>query len=125
MATKKAAASKESYDEFRHRVLLICGKEADPPQEKKKDPGVVSEVTLYFTDPAKNSDKVYYLAVVREGTLYNVKFAYGRRGGKMTEGFLLDRPCTQMRAESELRAQQRKKEAKGYVESKDGGLKNR
>ena len=124
MATKKAAAT-GSYDEFRHRVLLICGKEADPPQAKPKDPGVISEVTLYFTDPAKNSDKVYYLAVVKDGQQFNVKFAYGRRGGKMTEGFLLDRSSTQSRAEAELRAQQRKKEAKGYVESKDGGLKNR
>ena len=124
MATKKATTT-DAYDEFRHRVLLICGREADPPQAQQKDPNVVKEVTLYLTDPVKNSDKVYYLAVVRDGEHYNVKYAYGRRGAKMTEGFLMAYPNTQRRAESELLAQQRKKEAKGYVESKDGGLKNR
>ena len=125
---KKTEKKTESYEEFRERVLAICAREA-PDEPEVISGNVEREIMLYNTDPAKNTDKVYKVAIIRtgsgrigdSGTVYNVTGNYGRRGGKMTEEKKTDRPVALGTAISIYNDLVReKKQKKGYTENISG-----
>jgi predicted DNA-binding WGR domain protein len=118
---KKAAESRpESYDDFRERVLSICAREKeDEPVVVSKD--LVKRITLYLTNPAKNSDKVYVIEIVKNGTLFDVPFEYGRRGSNLKKGFKKTRVPLNS-AQWEFDKVVREKKDEGYTEDIRGGL---
>lgn len=118
---KKAEERPESYDEFRDRVLAICAREA-PDEPAVVADNVERELMLYNTNPAKNTDKVYKVSIIKAGNLYHVTGNYGRRGGKMTEEKKTERPVglgTAISIFNDLVYE--KKHKKGYTENISGG----
>ena len=71
------AKTVDPYDAFRSRILSVVGKEG-PGDEDDMPASVVQSVTLFYTDPAANSDKVYKVWITRKTAVeYDVMFAYG------------------------------------------------
>jgi len=86
---KKSEVKTESYNEFRERVLTVCAREAPDQAITEVSTNTVRKTVLYYTNPAKNSDKVYIAEILKSktSTLYDVVFQYGRRGGTLKDGF--------------------------------------
>ena len=122
-AEPEAQSIDSAYDEFRRRVLLIVGKEAPLEEVSAPAEGAYKSVTLYYTDPAANSDKIYKIDMIRSRGLYSVNFAYGRRGGTLTEGTKTVNPVVLTEAERLFKKLVDEKKSKGYTERIDGGLK--
>lgn len=74
--------------------------------------------TLYFKDAT--SDKVYQAEIKSCGALYNVEFAYGRRGSTMMTGKKNSMPVDLGAARSIFDKLIREKLAKGYTPGEDG-----
>ena len=93
MATKaKAAQPKEDFETFRERVLLMARRDAPEPASTsttaRTEPATKS-ITLYYTNPSVNSDKVYTLEIVKDAKFkdaYFVNFSYGKRGKTLKSG---------------------------------------
>ena len=75
-------------------------------------------VTLYFKD--ERSDKVYQCWIDRNEQLYDVKFAYGRRGGTLTSGTKNSAPLELVDAAKLMAALVREKQGKGYTTGETG-----
>ncbi len=128
---------KESYAQFRHRVLMIAGREAPLPEEKKaperpEGHELVESTNLYYTNPAANSDKVYIVELIRIPSnnpsvyagkfLYFVNFSYGPRGGTMKSGTKTPTAVDEFDARKKYRKLINEKRDKGYVDDIHGGL---
>ena len=74
--------------------------------------------TLYYKEGT--SDKVYQAQIVPNGDLYDVTFAYGRRGSTMTTGKKNTTPLGAVEASDVYNKLIREKMAKGYTEGIDG-----
>jgi predicted DNA-binding WGR domain protein len=131
---KKDEIKSESFDNFRDRVLIVCAtvKDSydDAPQTTiaAQAKSVVERTVLYYTEPAKNSDKVYIAEIVRvanTSALYNhiVTFAYGKRGGTMKEGIKTDHPVSLVQARNVYNDLIWEKKKKGYTEDVSGGIR--
>lgn len=114
------AVKLDPYDAFRQRVLTVVALEG--PVEEDKDTSIVESVTLYYTNPATNNDKIYKVWIRKVNSVeFSVMFAYGRRGSALKEGTKFSGSLnTAKRVYDELVTE---KKDKGYTEEKDGGFK--
>ena len=88
------------------------------------DKSVVESCTLYFTDPTKNSDKIYEATIERSGNAYVVNFAYGARGKKMTTGTkTTNGPVPLLTARMLYTDLVIEKKKKGYTTNPTGGIR--
>lgn len=82
---RSSAAKILDFDVFRLRMLQISNQE--PPENDASI--ILRSVTLYYTQPVENSDKVYKLEIVKEpkfGDAFYVDFWYGKRGKTLRNG---------------------------------------
>jgi predicted DNA-binding WGR domain protein len=93
--SKSATPKKEDFETFREKMLMLALNDAPEPAPKispmtsSSEIESVKTIKLYYTNPVKNSDKVYTLAIVKESKYtdaYYVNFSYGKRNKHMTEG---------------------------------------
>lgn len=85
-----------------------------------------AKTTLYYRNPP--SDKVYTAAIEeapgcvssKDGQLYRVTFAFGRRGDTLKPGTKTPTPVTRKDAEKIFNKLVSEKKAKGYTEGEDG-----
>ena len=75
-------------------------------------------ITLYFKD--ERSDKVYQAWLDRNNQLYDVKFAYGRRGGTLQTGTKNSTPLSLAQATALMTSLVREKQGKGYTQGESG-----
>lgn len=101
---KRPKSDEEDYENFRLKMLLVCGQDAPEPVpvsliQKTPQPAAKS-VKLYYTNKLEvksiaglykleNSDKVYFMEIVKEpkykDTWY-VDFKYGKRNSSLRDG---------------------------------------
>ncbi len=103
--------------------LTKLGRQATPAPEQEQESGreetlqsspegTERQVFLRFQEG--NSDKVYHLALIREGALFQVYFEYGRRGTQLQTGFKTQAPVSLEAAEKAFNALLNEKTKKGY-----------
>lgn len=78
----------------------------------------MEQTTLYYK--ANGSDKVYQVSIAPMGELYQVNFAYGRRGSALTTGTKTASPIPYDKAQSVYNKLVAEKMAKGYTPGADG-----
>lgn len=123
-APKPKQLASENYEAFRQRLMTICANVVDPTENgSPMVKSVVESCVLYFTDPAKNSDKIYEATIERAGNAYVVNFAYGARGKKMTTGTKTDNPVALGTARMLYEDLVREKQKKGYTTNPTGGIR--
>jgi len=103
--------------------LTKLGRQATPAPEQEQESrdeealqsspeGTERRVFLRFQEGS--SDKVYHLALIREGEQYQVYFEYGRRGTQLQTGFKTPTPVSLEAAEKAFNALLNEKTKKGY-----------
>jgi predicted DNA-binding WGR domain protein len=118
--SKKVEPRPESYDDFRERVLSICARETNYEIAVVSSDSV-KKITLYLTDPAKNSDKVYVIEILKNGKNFDVCFEYGRRGSNLKKGVKKTGVALNS-AQYEFDKVVKEKKGEGYTEDIRGGL---
>jgi len=103
--------------------LTKLGRQATPAPEQEQESGIEetlqsspegTERQVFLRFQEGNSDKVYHLALIREGALYQVYFEYGRRGTQLQTGFKTAEPVSLEAAEKAFNALLNEKTKKGY-----------
>lgn len=119
----------DSFEEFRQRMLLMCGQDAPEPEVKAAAPKAQTDVEikksikLYYTNPSENSDKVYTLDIVREPKFkdtWYVDFSYGKRNKTLRPGRKTKIAVSYVEACRIFDSLVSEKKAEGYTENVSG-----
>src|SRR5436190_9289426 len=73
---------------------------------------------LYYREGS--SDKIYQVELAPMGGLFQVNFAFGRRGATLNTGTKTPAPVDEAKAKEIFARLVREKKAKGYTEGEDG-----
>jgi len=83
----------------------------------------MKSISLFYRDPAQNSDKVYSAQIVDVdggGNAYRVEFQFGKRGAKLAGGTKTRQPVSLEEAEKIFARLVAEKTSKGYTEDSGG-----
>jgi len=118
----------EPFTKFRTRIrALLVTIQAESGDLKLSSPVKIAgtscarKITLYYTNQAESSDKVYEVEInLAKNSTYTVDFRYGKRGSKLLSGRKTKTPVSLPKAEEVFEALVRSKQIQGYTENPSG-----